>query len=400
MSVTKANAKTTPKKRAGVLDYSQQKRATLAKEEFQNVKDKARFVNLSRNNLRSIAALQHYSHADNITILDISNNHLSQIDALPTNLKVLNFSDNKIVRVALPSSLEIVHCNSNLIDDVSLFRGLDGLRELHMDGNRLRGFSVAAAAPSSASASSSSSSASLPPPLVTLPALQILSCNENKIECIKNLNVIAPGLQVLKLRHNLLSGPLKHVPTKKIECINVDHNTISGFDFSCFSRCAQLKMLCCDNNPSLESFSGLQRCAKLEIVRCRNSGVRSFQFLPPSVKHLDLSNNKIDSWKFVPTKNLTYVDISKNGICSLQGMSQKVQTLYTFNCPGLRSYKYLPENIVNLNNFPKSKLNEIKEQSGTEKLRVLLKLFVKSKTERNLFSHLTVRLFNLIEDYY
>lgn len=297
-------------------------------------------------------------------ILNLVGLNLTKLPTLPSNLKVLDCSDNKLTSLDNLPDLTELYCSKNRLSEIPQIKSLIALK---CDRNELTFLRI-------------------------LSKLQYLSCYKNNLTELE----FAIGLKYLNCAHNKLTNLTNISDVLTLKCSHNELTSMQPMHRVRLIDCSQnqiqrlptfpktLTTLLCDENrleqlPHLSSVSWLSCEGNLLMelsdlpvavsVSCSNNYIKTVGQMP-IVKSLYCSNNQIRS---LPTLSLTrhlecsgnegivlslgminlqYLQINKNGFLptDLRGLKvskndiiSKLMTSYTFTIPHIKgivtSYK-------------------------------------------------------------
>ena len=201
-------------------------------------------VDLSHNELFSIRDLPRDGCGGRITRLDVSHNHLTSLEGCPDVFE-LDCSYNMLQTLeGAPSTVVKLNARSNVLKDV--YQCPQHIRWLDVAKNRIEHDSLQA----------------LPPSIHTL------YISNNRIDQVKNLKHLS-CLRKIEIGYNALWS-LQGLPPA-IEYVDVD------------------------GNRELTSLEGLSR--HVTFVSASHCALSDLTSCPESIKHLEISNNPIGSWR-------------------------------------------------------------------------------------------------------
>ena len=331
---------------------------------------KAQLQNLTSLNVsgKSISDLTGISLLYPLTSLDCSNNNISSLPELPSNLTKISCANNQLTSLpSLPSRLQELYCGGNKFTTLSI-TSYSNLKTLNVSNNTLlTSLTCFQNALTSLNVSGCTAMTSLDcssnqlTSLSTLPSsLQVLRCNSNQITplpslpsslqelyCIGNgltsLPSLPSSLKILNCNSNELTS-LPSLPSN-IETIRCAHNNFTSLSF--IER-TKLKLLEVSNTNSLTS-----------ITLARNSALTSFDFTYcPALKSLTMQN--LSSYNF---SNLSLPSTIESFDCGYNSLTS-LPTLPS----GLKTLRIIGNNFTSLPTLP-SGLKEL--YCGGNKLPLL-----------------------------
>jgi len=211
-------------------------------------------LNCSFNKLKRLVNLP-----NSITYLDCSNNQLISLQDLPNSITYLDCSNNQLISLQdLPNSIKTLRCGNNQL--ISLQDLPNSLQELDCENNQL---------------------ISLPPN-----SLLYLYCNHNKLTSLPNLpkDILYCSFNQLTSLPNLLNTLIE------IKC---NHNQITNLS----TLPIKLTDLECNHNK-LSSLPDLPNT--LERLYCRDNKLSSLPTLPNRLQELDCRRNNLTT---IPDSN-------------------------------------------------------------------------------------------------
>jgi len=201
---------------------------------------------------------------------------LKYLPPIPEGVTYLNCNDNRLKKLVLPTSLQTLNCEGNLITNLQWLPR--NLLILNCSNNKLT---------------------SLPDLQSITPNLQKLFCGENKLTILPNLPIT---LTILNLYQNLVA------------------------DLGDLSYLINLRELYCSRNKL--SDSNLQLLPNsLQILYCWNNNLTSLPILPNTLQQLDCEGNELTSLPELPT-TLELLKCGCNEITSLPDLPNSLRTLF------------------------------------------------------------------------
>jgi Leucine-rich repeat (LRR) protein len=138
-----------------------------------------------------------YNQFNNLRVIDISDNPIEEIDNLPNLLEELVCNNCKLKLICPNKSVKKLHCQDNLMEEISYYECLEDLR---CDNNKISY-------------------------LQSLPQLKKISCTANPIEKID----LQKNLVVLDCSDTPLSGSIDFAPLlRNLICTNTKISDISN----------------------------------------------------------------------------------------------------------------------------------------------------------------------------
>lgn len=196
-------------------------------------------IDLADLGLTSLDALRGFTH---LQFVNLSGNRLRSLEPLGSLrcLLHLNASFNLLIRTqgfTAPDQLETVDMSFNLISELGEWSVHKYLRELNVRGNFIEKIS---------------------PGLSRNKELRMLDLSENHIAAIENLDGL--GLHTLYLAQNRLSSLQGIGLLKKLQVLNVRHNSISSLEALRAEDIPRLRKLCISENRvnHIQEIEGLQ----------------------------------------------------------------------------------------------------------------------------------------------
>lgn len=140
-----------------------------------------------------------FNQFDNLRVIDISDNPIEIIDNLPNLLEELLCNNCKLKQICPNKSVKKLHCQDNLLCEISYY---DCLEDLRCDNNKISY-------------------------LQSLPQLKKISCTANPIEKID----LQQNLIVLDCSNTLLSGSIDFAPhLRNLICTNTQISDVSNLN--------------------------------------------------------------------------------------------------------------------------------------------------------------------------
>ena len=218
---------------------------------------------------------------------------LSKLPKLPKNLKKLGFTNNKISNLnGIPSSLKILDCSGNYFIGVLDLSNLPDLEILDCSDNRIT-------------------------ELTNIPKLIRLDCFLNHITHLDNLQ---QGIKYLYCNSNNIEN-LDHLP-EGLEILHCSENKFDKLD----RLPSTLSQLNCRNNR-IKNLD-LRDKKNLRHLDCGSNSINELNFLPDNLELLDCDKNEITKLDQLP-KELRVLDCSSNDIKRLNNIPPK---LISLNC--------------------------------------------------------------------
>lgn len=267
---------------------------------FDILKKKDTKVKLSNIDLNEVP--YELKDCDWIEELDISNNLIEKLDNLPTSLRILNCSSNLLDEIDLDAekypNLEKIYFQQNAIKyfELSEFKKLD-----YVDASN--------------NALSTLFSEQFPDSLTTLKAV---SCN------ICQINLENTSIKNLFLGDNEIEELSSETLPISISILNVNNNCLtdeSKVSLKCFDVLSDIRF---DNNDF--TVVPVDVPDDLNNLSLQNNEIELVSVLPPGLKRIDLEKNKIHTftaWQ----ENLEEVYLENNKLKELVGMNDDLQTL-------------------------------------------------------------------------
>ncbi|XP_020797143.1 toll-like receptor 5 [Boleophthalmus pectinirostris] len=298
-----------------------------------------------------IFALKHgvFSPFKGIQMLDISQNNVNQIDinafdGLQTSLQSLNLSHNLLGELysytfAVLTNLKVLDLSHNHIGVLGYqsFRGLTNLQALFLTGNAIANLGFPA----------------------SLPKLQILKLDDNKLKSTYNIAHFAGSTKYLDVSSNKLTNlgdVYMFLSTfKNLQYLIFKYNPVETCIVDSRITSTQLKMLYLDH-ISLQPIWSKGKCldlfdhlGQLQFLSLTNNGIRTLPFSIfkglKSIKQIDLSSNALTHIQDnVIPPNLQTLNLANNFIIepqpqifnSLQVLNLRMNR---FHCgPGLKDF--------------------------------------------------------------
>lgn len=290
-------------------------------------------LDLSGKQLKSIPQLP-----ANLTKLDLSENHISDISPLAslTNLKELNLSYNSINDLAPLSELQnltSLTMESIVISDFSVLPSLSNLKELDIANNHVNNISFLSKFTGLTKLNLNKNDITNISPLTSLTDLIELGLWAND-----NLSDISPlsslsNLVILDLRTNSISDVHALSSLLNLEELNLSLNPIT--DISALSPLHNLKTLTI-KYTQLSDISPLSSLINLTKLDLSSNQISDISFLAKLINltTLDLGNNRtISDISFLSElTQLTNVNLSNNIISDISALSSLHNLIELFLC--------------------------------------------------------------------
>ncbi|KAK3175385.1 hypothetical protein Dsin_033177 [Dipteronia sinensis] len=229
--------------------------------------EQLRRLSLADSRLQSVHGLRDY--CSDLEALDVSHNQVVQLDGLPSSIRNLNISHNKVndftswvhmqnlqyVDVScnklgsLDGFSSLVHlrqlraCDNN-IRDIEGVMDLDGLISLDLQGNELEQIDFEG---------------------VDMPLLEVLNLSSNKLTSVRNLHCL-PKLRKLDLSGNCLRELYTANMLTSLKVLKTSRNELESFDLTKFPALVELDL---DDN-SISQIEGLATALTLRKLSLRN----------------------------------------------------------------------------------------------------------------------------------
>jgi Leucine-rich repeat (LRR) protein len=263
-----------------------------------------------RNNEISEIAIETFKQLDELTILDLSKNRLSNLQAGTfdlKNLEVLILSENQLQTLSTnlfegAGKLQSLSLDSNNIIGISAFNELDNLKFMNLSHNAIKKINFG---------------------VFKLPALNTLNLSNNKIHTIEeDAFLVAQNLTDLDLSNNKLMkigsgmltglvqlkifnlksnqiGEIVKFPNqlKNLQNLTLSSNNLTDLNEETFSELSGLEKLDLSYNQleSIRVVSGLKSLLDLSLEGNKIRNIESGQFQDlTSLKKLNLGNNQIN----------------------------------------------------------------------------------------------------------
>jgi uncharacterized repeat protein (TIGR01451 family) len=290
-----------------------------------NLPNLLKFFYCNKNQLTSLPSVP-----ISLTHLDCSQNQLTSLPTIPSTLKSLNCSFNDLPSLpTLPSTLNIIECSSNQINYLPTIPS--SLILLYCYENNLTSLPTLPNTLYSLNCNYNQLT-SLP----TLPnSLKILECDLNQLT---SLPVLPINLITLSCSYNNLTS-LPTLPNS-LTILLCGANQLSNLP----SLPSSLTNLSCETNqltnlPSLPS--------SLTQLNCQLNQLTNLPSLPSSLTQLNCQLNQLTGLPTLPN-SLSLVYCGFNQITSLPSLPDSLKT-FTCNNNQLTSFPYIPDSLIILN---------------------------------------------------
>ena len=283
------------------LDLSQNLLTHLAGKDLTFHLSSLRVLSLSRNRLRQISDIDALV---NLEILEADNNELESLPRLPSSLKHLNASQNKLEHFPesigdLPSLLSLVAASNNLTDLPLMIGQLKNLELLDLSMNKLT---------------------NLPETFSHLSNLVKADLSENALNDLPTQ--LPQCLQILELSLNLLQVvPSSASQLESLLILRIDHNLLQDFP-DCSGGCKNVLEISCGSN-NIECVSAC--VGKLSSIQRFHMPSNRVRFIPKEIGmltsciELNLRSNILTSLpeEMGAMKSLVTVDLAHNELPGL-----------------------------------------------------------------------------------
>lgn len=300
-------------------------------------------------NQASLSSVEFLEQATALEHLDLSNNRISRLTGIHNlkSLETLNLNNNRIDDVFLVSSLtqlKTLHLQNNSIKDVSVLRQLTKLESLSFTGGldydyaflsnmkQLKHLDIGRYQVTSNYFGSQGRDFTGIKDLTNLETLSLYGNGIQSLEGIESLK----NLKTLNLQYNMITEEhLNHLSAlTKLEALNLANNQIKD-SIEPLSSVSGLKYLDLSYNSKFDDFAPLNQLESLETLIVKGSSIEEMNAISnlSALKHLDLSDNRIESLDLSGLTGLQFLNLSNNRIENLPKLPDgtKLQVLLLSN---------------------------------------------------------------------
>ncbi|KAG0651220.1 Septation initiation network scaffold cdc11 [Hyphodiscus hymeniophilus] len=276
-------------------------------------------IELRDKNLTNLHKLDEF--CEQLEVLDVSKNQITQLNGAPTSLRHLRVAHNKLSELTAwgnLSNLQYLDVSNNELESLSAFQNLVHLRGLKADNNKITSLDGIRDLDGLLSVRMRGNMIeSLDFAGTKLQRLADLDLRDNRIHDVKNLRELR-SLSTLDLEDNELST-LSMEFSDTLKYLKLSGNNLESIDVN---QCPNLRLLYLDRN-CLGTITGLLRTKHLDSLSMReqqDGAVVDPAFLDEAfeVRKLFLSGNLLHA--FAPRVrflNLQYLELANCGIESL-----------------------------------------------------------------------------------
>lgn len=273
-------------------------------------------LDLSFNFISRIPDLFLNSLSLNLRSLDLSHNHLTDIDDTSlqqlSNLQILRIHNNKILNMQKSAltgltNIQILDFSNNQLESLQFgqFAALANLRIVHLANNRLR---------------------SLPRDSFQGTKLETIDLSHNEFQVMPNSALAEVSETVRYL--NLSNNHIQHLDstmfssTLKLLSLSLAHNRLTILPDNIFMGLSSLLTLDLSHNPIRANFKELfHYTQRLKVLRLSHTALQTLPSLPlPGLLTLDLSHNllsNLDSISLESLNQLRQLQLSHNKLTNL-----------------------------------------------------------------------------------
>ena len=273
-------------------------------------------LDLSFNFISRIPDLFLNSLSFNLRSLDLSHNHLTDIDDTSlqqlSNLQILRIHNNKISNMQKSAltgltNIQILDFSNNQLESLQFgqFAALANLRIVHLANNRLR---------------------SLPRDSFQGTKLETIDLSHNEFQVMPNSALAEVSETVRYL--NLSNNHIQHLDstmfssTLKLLSLSLAHNRLTILPDNIFMGLSSLLTLDLSHNPIRANFKELfHYTQRLKVLRLSHTALQTLPSLPlPGLLTLDLSHNllsNLDSISLESLNQLRQLQLSHNKLTNL-----------------------------------------------------------------------------------